>query len=104
LGEDRFNTYLASDLCPKIDQAIAQLAPDCDGDRSEKLHYTVLVRVADHAFEKEWVRSEYKLSPAFEASLHARVRRLVIELKDKPVSVCRHSRYHTVPADPMLKL
>ncbi|KAK9800934.1 hypothetical protein SCARD494_00914 [Seiridium cardinale] len=84
LKRDEFNSYLASSLCPRIDQTIDQLAPEYDEHWSSKLHYTILVAVTDHAFEHEWIRSGYKLSPAFEASLHARVKRLVLELKNKP--------------------
>ncbi|ETS77534.1 hypothetical protein PFICI_11408 [Pestalotiopsis fici W106-1] len=84
LNRRLFNAYLESSLLPAIEQTIARLAPDLDAEHAEKLHFTVLSHVTDNAFEHEWVRSKFRPSAAFEANLHARIKRLVIQLRSKP--------------------
>lgn len=87
LNHIRFYDYLDTSLWPKIQEVSEQLAPEYKGRWAEKLHYTVLIRVTDRAFEDEWIRGGYELSPSFEGVLHARVGQLVAELRDRPVSI-----------------
>jgi hypothetical protein len=93
LNRDLLNEYLETALCPKIEETIKELAPDFEGDWSSDFYFAVFTHATDHAFETEWVRNGYKISTAFELALHARIRQLVVALKNRAVRVLMCALY-----------
>lgn len=80
--------YLKDTLWPCIDAVIEELLPAYEARRKQKLHFTVYTLVTRNGdFGEEWERSGGRLSAAKEASVQLRIRSLVDELRDQPVSV-----------------